>query len=182
MNRERQLKNMRKLENMKWWPELLRQKDSRTLRQLSETYGASPAAISAALRRHHGLAVGVVTAGVVTPDSDDDLPPEAGEELAEERPQKPRVQDLAVEPSTARAKNTAAAPRASAAAKASNLTVADPMSAATHAPAVAWKLLLTDGDATPRLVTATTLIEAAEIAMRARQDVVGLAWVGEVVQ
>ncbi|MGB0641114.1 MAG: hypothetical protein ACPGTU_17395 [Myxococcota bacterium] len=46
---------MKKLETRSWWPELVALKDEMSLRELSEKFGAAPAAISNALKRN-GLA------------------------------------------------------------------------------------------------------------------------------
>lgn len=43
---------MRKLETMTWWPELLEVKDSYSLRELAERFGATPGAINNALKRN----------------------------------------------------------------------------------------------------------------------------------
>ena len=43
---------MKKLEEQPWWTELVAAKDSLSLRQLAERFGASPAAISNALKRN----------------------------------------------------------------------------------------------------------------------------------
>jgi len=43
---------MKKVEQRAWWPELVRLKDEFSLRELSERFGASPAAISNALKRN----------------------------------------------------------------------------------------------------------------------------------
>jgi hypothetical protein len=43
---------MKKLEQHDWWPELLEMKDQFSLRELSEKFGASPAAIANALKRN----------------------------------------------------------------------------------------------------------------------------------
>jgi len=43
---------MKKLEDHAWWPDLLNMKDSLSLRELSEKFGASPAAIANALKRN----------------------------------------------------------------------------------------------------------------------------------
>jgi len=43
---------MKKLEEQPWWSELVAAKDSLSLRQLGERFGASPAAISNALKRN----------------------------------------------------------------------------------------------------------------------------------
>lgn len=42
---------MRRLETREWWPELVRVRDEHTLHELAERFGASPGAISSALRR-----------------------------------------------------------------------------------------------------------------------------------
>ncbi|MFK7931511.1 MAG: hypothetical protein AB8H79_25250 [Myxococcota bacterium] len=42
---------MRRLETLDFWPDLLAQKDELSLRELSETFGVTPGAISAALKR-----------------------------------------------------------------------------------------------------------------------------------
>lgn len=42
---------MRKLESHDWWPELVAEKDNLSLRELAERFGATPGAISAALKR-----------------------------------------------------------------------------------------------------------------------------------
>jgi hypothetical protein len=46
---------MKKLETRPWWPELVALKDDMSLRELSDKFGAAPAAISNALKRN-GLA------------------------------------------------------------------------------------------------------------------------------
>ena len=43
---------MRKLEQKEWWPELVAKKDSYSLRELSEMFGATPGAINNALKRN----------------------------------------------------------------------------------------------------------------------------------
>ena len=43
---------MKKVEMRSWWPELLKVKDELSLRELSERFGASPAAIANALKRN----------------------------------------------------------------------------------------------------------------------------------
>ncbi len=43
---------MKKLEDRPWWPELVELKDVMSLRELSERFGAAPAAISNALKRN----------------------------------------------------------------------------------------------------------------------------------
>jgi len=66
---------MQPLETQDWWPELLRLKDSLSLKQLAERFGVNAGAISSALRRVDS----------VKSVSDDDLPPEAGADDAEAR-------------------------------------------------------------------------------------------------
>ena len=44
---------MKKLEHRPWWPELVKLKDVLSLRELSERFGAAPAAISNALKRNN---------------------------------------------------------------------------------------------------------------------------------
>jgi len=44
---------MKKLEHRSWWPELVELKDVLSLRELSERFGAAPAAISNALKRNN---------------------------------------------------------------------------------------------------------------------------------
>jgi hypothetical protein len=44
--------NMKKVEQRSWWAELLTVKDELSLRELSERFGASPAAIANALKRN----------------------------------------------------------------------------------------------------------------------------------
>ncbi|MEY3213277.1 MAG: hypothetical protein RIT28_3758, partial [Pseudomonadota bacterium] len=44
---------MRKLEQEKWWPKLLAKKDSHSLRELAEEFGATPGAINNALKRNN---------------------------------------------------------------------------------------------------------------------------------
>jgi hypothetical protein len=43
---------LKKIETQPWWPKLVAKKDERSLRQLSDEFGASPAAISNALKRN----------------------------------------------------------------------------------------------------------------------------------
>lgn len=43
---------MRRIDQQKWWPELVELKDELSLRELSERFGASPAAIANALKRN----------------------------------------------------------------------------------------------------------------------------------
>lgn len=43
---------MKKIENQRWWPELLAVKDELSLREMSERFGASAAAIANALKRN----------------------------------------------------------------------------------------------------------------------------------
>ena len=43
---------MKKVEKRSWWPELLKVKDELSLRELSDRFGASPAAIANALKRN----------------------------------------------------------------------------------------------------------------------------------
>ena len=43
---------MKKLETRSWWPDLVALKDDMSLRELSEKFGAAPAAISNALKRN----------------------------------------------------------------------------------------------------------------------------------
>ena len=43
---------VKKIEDYEWWPELLEIKDSLSLRELSDKFGASPAAIANALKRN----------------------------------------------------------------------------------------------------------------------------------
>ena len=43
---------MKKVEKRAWWPELLKLKDELSLRELSDRFGASPAAIANALKRN----------------------------------------------------------------------------------------------------------------------------------
>ncbi len=70
---------MQNLETQDWWPELLRHKDTLSLKQLAERFGTTAGAISAALRR--------VGDGRSVPSKtdDDDLPPEAGADESEPR-------------------------------------------------------------------------------------------------
>jgi hypothetical protein len=174
---------MRKLENMKWWPELLRQKDSRTLRQLAETYGVSPATLSAALRRNE--------AGGGATTVEDDLPPEAGEELEaaapipEPEPHQPPAPRSPHGRAAAVEATHSSASRPSAASRANGRVLPDraaaPVPAASAGSATAWKLILGEADAPPSLVTATSLVEAAEAAMRIRSDVLGLTYVGQII-
>ena len=53
---------MKKIEDQPWWDELLSVKDALSLRQLSERFGASPAAIANALKRN-GIARKAAPAG-----------------------------------------------------------------------------------------------------------------------
>ena len=43
---------MKRIDKQTWWPELIELKDSLSLRELSERFGASPAAIANALKRN----------------------------------------------------------------------------------------------------------------------------------
>ncbi len=43
---------MKKIESQPWWPKLVAKKDDKSLRQLSEEFGVSPAAISNAFKRN----------------------------------------------------------------------------------------------------------------------------------
>ena len=43
---------MKRIDKQKWWPELIELKDDFSLRELSERFGASPAAIANALKRN----------------------------------------------------------------------------------------------------------------------------------
>ena len=43
---------MKRIDKQAWWPELIEMKDSLSLRELSERFGASPAAIANALKRN----------------------------------------------------------------------------------------------------------------------------------
>ena len=43
---------MKRIDRQAWWPELIEMKDSLSLRELSERFGASPAAIANALKRN----------------------------------------------------------------------------------------------------------------------------------
>ena len=42
----------KKMENQAWWPKLVAQKDTKSLRELSAEFGVSPAAISNAFKRN----------------------------------------------------------------------------------------------------------------------------------
>ena len=44
---------MKRLEDRPWWPELVSLKDTLSLRELAERFGAAPAAIANALRRNN---------------------------------------------------------------------------------------------------------------------------------
>ena len=44
---------MQRLEDKAWWPELLKNKDDFSLRELGEKYGATPGAINSALKRNN---------------------------------------------------------------------------------------------------------------------------------
>lgn len=67
---------MANLEHSEGWAEILRLKDSLTLKEIASRFGTTPGAVSAALRR-----AGVGRRPVV---DDDELPPEAGDEGSEE--------------------------------------------------------------------------------------------------
>ena len=43
---------MKRIDKQPWWPELVELKDELSLRELSERFGASPAAIANALKRN----------------------------------------------------------------------------------------------------------------------------------
>ena len=58
---------MKKVEDHPWWPELLKLKDSLSLRELSERFGASPAGIANALKRN-GISRKAAPAGPRKPE------------------------------------------------------------------------------------------------------------------
>jgi hypothetical protein len=70
---EERRKRMSNLENQPHWPEILRLKDKLPLKALASRFETTPGAISAALKR-------TGTARVASVSSDDDLPPEPGED------------------------------------------------------------------------------------------------------
>jgi hypothetical protein len=135
---------MRKIENMKWWPEALRQRETLSLRQLSEIYGVSPSDLSAALRRAGRAPLEFL------PADEEDLPPEPGE---------------------SKASPTEALP-------APTRRQTSPRTVPTLA---AWRLLYR-ADVHERVILAASVEDAARAAARFGADVVGLAFLGEVVQ
>jgi len=72
---------MRRLETFDWWPDLIAQKDTLSLRELAQKFDVTPGAISSALRRE-GVGRSPAPPGPRNPRrkaGDDALPPEPGE-------------------------------------------------------------------------------------------------------
>lgn len=71
---------MRRLETYDWWPKLIADKDTLSLRQLGDRYGVTPGAISAALRREEVIRKPAPPGPrTLRSDNDDRLPPEPGD-------------------------------------------------------------------------------------------------------
>lgn len=69
---------MQRLESNNWWSDLLGLKDELSLRELSDRFGVTPGAISAALKRTGTRRRPAPPGPRVARAADDDLPPEAG--------------------------------------------------------------------------------------------------------
>lgn len=82
---------MRKIETSRWWPELVEHKDQLSLRELSERFGVTPGAISAAFKRL-GLTRAAAPPGPRSrrqgAGAVEELPPEPGERPRRGRPKK----------------------------------------------------------------------------------------------
>jgi len=75
---------MKRIDKQKWWPELVELKDQMSLRELSERFGASPAAIANALKRN-GIERKAAPAGP--------RKPRAVKMVSKKRPGRPSVLD-----------------------------------------------------------------------------------------
>lgn len=71
---------MRRLETLEFWPELVALKDELSLRELSERFGVTPGAISAALKRTGTTRTPAPPGPRAARRRAGDLPPEAGED------------------------------------------------------------------------------------------------------
>ena len=139
---------MSKLETLEWWPDLVLLKDKLSLGQLAEKFEATPSAIAAALRRSGALRA------PITPTTEDDLPPEPGDE-----PPAP------------------VAPR-------STRRVAASIPRATKREQAWQVVLRADGEDRVRIVVAPSVVDAADLVIQkvGAGQVVGLSFLGDILQ